>query len=59
VLLQKMNPLNLKYELRIDYLGFLIPNLFVIGFGNDYNEEFRDLNHLCVINEEGIKKFKR
>jgi len=59
VLLQKMNPMNLKYELRIDYLGFLIPNLFVIGFGNDYNEEFRDLNHLCIINKEGIITFKK
>ena len=59
VLLQKMNPKNLDYELKIDYLGFLIPNLFVIGFGNDYNEEFRDLNHLCIINKEGIEKYKK
>jgi hypoxanthine phosphoribosyltransferase len=58
VLLQKMNPKNLDYKLQIDYLGFLVPNLFVIGFGNDYNEEFRDLNHLCIINKEGIEKFK-
>jgi hypothetical protein len=24
----------------------------------DYNEEFRQLNHLCVINQEGIEHFK-
>lgn len=59
VLLQKMNPKNLEYNFKIDYLGFLIPNLFVIGFGNDYNEEFRDLNHLCIINKEGIERFKK
>jgi hypoxanthine phosphoribosyltransferase len=59
VLLQKMNKKNLDYGLKIDYLGFLIPNLFVIGFGNDYNEEFRDLNHLCIINQEGIEKLRK
>lgn len=58
VLLQKMNSNNLTFRFKIDYLGFLIPNLFVIGFGNDYNEEFRDLNHLCIINQAGIDTFK-
>jgi hypoxanthine phosphoribosyltransferase len=54
-----MNKKNLDYGLKIDYLGFLIPYLFVIGFGNDYNEEFRDLNHLCIINQEGIEKLRK
>ena len=58
VLIQKMNPHHLKYNYEIKYLGFLIPDSFVIGFGMDYNEEFRQLNHLCVINKEGIQKFK-
>ena len=59
VLLQKMNKKNLKYDLKIDYLGFLIPNLFVIGFGNEYNEEFRELKYLCIINQSGIERFKK
>ena len=43
-----------------DYLGFEIPNLFVSGYGGfDYNEYFRDLNHLCIMNENGRQKFKK
>lgn len=52
----KQNPKNLKYNLNIDYVGFIIPrNTFVLGFGMDYNELFRDLNHMCVCSEEGQK----
>ncbi len=58
VLIQKMNTENLKYDFQVDYLGFLVPNSFIIGFGMDYNENFRHLYHLCVINKEGIEKFK-
>ena len=58
VLFQKMNMKNLQFELSIDYLGFLIPSNFVIGFGLDYNEEFRNLDHLCSINQCGIDTFK-
>jgi hypoxanthine phosphoribosyltransferase len=58
VLFQKMNPKNLKYGYEIDYLGFLIPDEFIIGFGMDYNEQFRQLNHLCTINQAGIDAFK-
>ena len=61
VLFQKMNIKNLKFESGscIDYLGFLVPDVFLIGFGIDYNEEFRDLNHLCMINELGVEIFKK
>lgn len=41
----------------VDYVGFLIPNKFVVGYGLDYNETFRDLPHLCVISPEGVEKF--
>ncbi|KAK2727492.1 hypoxanthine-guanine phosphoribosyltransferase-like [Artemia franciscana] len=40
-----------------DYCGFEIPDKFVVGYALDYNEYFRDLNHICVINENGIKKY--
>ncbi|XP_061095488.1 phosphoribosyltransferase domain-containing protein 1-like isoform X2 [Conger conger] len=41
-----------------DYVGFEIPNLFVVGYALDYNEYFRDLNHICVISEQGKMKYK-
>lgn len=40
-----------------DYAGFEIPNLFVVGYALDYNEYFRDLNHICVINKAGMIKY--
>ena len=56
------NLLNSMYQLWIlgalDNTGFLIPNHFVIGFGLDYNEKFRELPHLCKINKHGIETFK-
>ncbi|KAM4605752.1 phosphoribosyltransferase domain-containing protein 1b [Polymixia lowei] len=41
-----------------DYVGFEIPNRFVVGYALDYNEYFRDLNHICVISESGKMKYK-
>ncbi|KAM4828559.1 phosphoribosyltransferase domain-containing protein 1 isoform 1-T1 [Thomomys bottae] len=43
---------------RPDYVGFEIPNVFVVGYALDYNEYFRDLNHICVINEHGKAKYR-
>jgi len=37
------------------YTGFSIPNRFVIGYGLDYNEMYRDLPDIWVISEEGIQ----
>ncbi|XP_024136447.1 phosphoribosyltransferase domain-containing protein 1 isoform X2 [Oryzias melastigma] len=41
-----------------DYIGFEIPNRFVVGYALDYNEYFRDLNHICVISKTGKLKYK-
>ncbi|XP_063132331.1 phosphoribosyltransferase domain-containing protein 1 isoform X7 [Rattus norvegicus] len=38
--------------------GFEIPDVFVVGYALDYNEYFRDLNHICVINEHGKEKYR-
>ncbi|XP_063132330.1 phosphoribosyltransferase domain-containing protein 1 isoform X6 [Rattus norvegicus] len=43
---------------RPDYAGFEIPDVFVVGYALDYNEYFRDLNHICVINEHGKEKYR-
>ncbi|MDP3640340.1 MAG: phosphoribosyltransferase family protein [Nanoarchaeota archaeon] len=36
------------------YLGFLIPDEFVVGYGLDYNGHYRGLRHLGVLNEEAF-----
>ncbi|KAG8189623.1 hypothetical protein JTE90_009554, partial [Oedothorax gibbosus] len=42
---------------RPDYTGFEVPNKFIVGYALDYNEIFRDLNHVCIINETGKQKY--
>ena len=54
-LLVKRTPHSCGY--RPDYIGFEIPDQFLIGYALDYNEYFRDLNHICIINENGKKKY--
>lgn len=59
ILFLKKNEKNIQYIMDFDYLGFAVPNDFMVGFGLDYNECFRDLQHLCTINKKGIEKFKK
>ncbi len=40
-----------KYPVHIDYLGFEIPNLFVVGYGLDYNGFGRNLDQIMQIDE--------
>lgn len=49
--------LETKCAFQPDFVGFSIPDRFVVGCGTDYNESFRDLEHLCVLNQSGITKF--
>jgi hypoxanthine phosphoribosyltransferase len=42
------------------YVGFAIPDAFVVGYALDYNEHFRDLDHICVISVSiGSEKKRR
>ena len=38
-------------EVPIDYIGFTIPDAFVVGYGLDLDEKFRYLPDLCVLEE--------
>jgi hypoxanthine phosphoribosyltransferase len=44
-------PERRKVELPIRYVGFEIPNRFVIGYGLDYRERFRNLPCVAVLQE--------
>lgn len=39
-------------EINAEFVGFTIPNEFVIGFGLDYNEKYRNLGYVGVLKEE-------
>ena len=42
-------PENRKAEIEADYVGKVIPNEFVIGYGLDYNEKYRNLSYVGVL----------
>jgi len=68
-LLRKFNPKTIKCcSLLIkrtplsngfipDYVGFSVPDKFAVGYAIDYNERFRDLQHVAVIKKSSISKY--
>jgi hypoxanthine phosphoribosyltransferase len=41
-------PARAEREVHIDYLGFTIEDVFVVGYGLDHAQDFRNLPDLCV-----------
>lgn len=39
-------------EVRVDYLGFDIANEFVVGYGLDYDERYRNLPYVGILRDE-------
>jgi len=39
-------------KIDADYVGFSIPNLFVIGYGMDYAERYRNLPDICLMSPD-------
>jgi hypoxanthine phosphoribosyltransferase len=51
VLLDK--PSRRKLTFQADYVGFTIPDKFVVGYGLDYAEQYRNLPDICVLPDVG------
>ena len=61
--LRSKNPASLKLcalfdkssrrlkPVTIDYLGLAVPDKFLVGYGLDYGERFRNLPDLCVMED--------
>lgn len=45
-------PSRRKEPIQADYLGFSIPDEFVVGYGLDYAERYRNLPDICVVPRE-------
>ena len=41
-----------EIEVPVKYVGFEIPNRFVVGYGLDYAERYRNLRYVGVLNED-------
>lgn len=46
-------PSRRKQPIKADYVGFSIPDEFVVGYGLDYAEKYRNLPDICVVPREG------
>src|SRR5262249_2664821 len=42
-------PSRRKIDVKVEYIGFTIEDRFVVGYGLDYAEQYRNLPHIAVI----------
>jgi len=45
-------PARRTVDLKPDYIGFTLPDAFVVGYGLDYAEKYRNLPYLGILKEE-------
>jgi hypoxanthine phosphoribosyltransferase len=44
-------PSRHRVPVSIDYLGFTVPNKFIVGYGIDFDEKFRNLPHIYALED--------
>ncbi|NLN42381.1 MAG: hypoxanthine phosphoribosyltransferase [Clostridiales bacterium] len=47
-------PSRRKVDVEVDYVGFEIPDKFVVGYGLDYAQKYRNLPYVSVLEEEDL-----
>ena len=45
-------PSRRQVEVTVEYIGFTIEDRFVVGYGLDYAERYRNLSYIAVLNED-------
>lgn len=55
-LLDKPERRNPNVKVHCDYTGFVIPNEFVVGYGLDYDEKYRNLPYVGILKPEAYEK---
>jgi hypoxanthine phosphoribosyltransferase len=48
-------PERRKMDVPVDYIGFTVPDEFVVGYGLDYAEKYRNLPYIAVLRPEVYK----
>ena len=47
-------PSRRKVDVKVDYIGFTIEDHFVVGYGLDYAEKYRNLPYIAILNPTAI-----
>ena len=47
-------PERAEVDIECRYIGFEIPNRFVVGYGLDYAERYRNLEYICCLDEGNL-----
>lgn len=55
-LLDKPSRRKPEVTVQADYVGFTVPNAFVVGYGLDYNEHYRNLPYVGILKPEVYEK---
>ena len=45
-------PARRKADVKADYAGFIVPDAFVVGYGLDYDEKYRNLPFVGILKPE-------
>ena len=45
-------PARHQATVKIDYLGFMVPDKFLVGYGLDWDEKYRNLPDICMLEED-------
>ncbi len=40
-----------KHEVTMEYIGFTVPNKFIIGYGLDYQDKYRNLPYIAILDK--------
>ncbi|NLJ87636.1 MAG: hypoxanthine phosphoribosyltransferase [Epulopiscium sp.] len=49
-------PARRRVDLEVDYIGFETPDEFIVGYGIDYSEKYRNLPYIAVLKDEVYNK---
>jgi hypoxanthine phosphoribosyltransferase len=55
LLIKEKNDPDMQMRLNVDYVGFRIKDEFVVGYGLDYNEHYRNLPYIGILKESVYK----
>lgn len=45
-------PERRKVDIHVDYSGMVIPDRFIVGYGLDFAESYRNLDEVCILGED-------